>query len=71
MSLPPNNHRCWQRLASGGLASVKTNFLGLQLMVTRLSRSPATPAAKEVEIRTFFTKYEHALGNEIEQLAKL
>lgn len=68
MSLPPNHHRCWARLASGGLERLKSEFLALQLLATRLRRSTATAEAKESEIRAFFIKYERALVKEIAQL---
>lgn len=68
MSLPAEHHRCWARLAGGGLGRLKSEFLALQLLATRLRRSTATDEAKESEVRAFFIKYERALVKEIAQL---
>ena len=71
MSVPAPNHPCWQRLASGGLARLKTQHLGTQLMTKRLERSTEPAAAKAAEIHAFFAKWERALPNEVQQLSSL
>ncbi|WP_290871627.1 hypothetical protein [Aquabacterium sp.] len=71
MALPPPNHPCWQRLASGALAKIKTQHLGTQLMTKRLERSTDSVAVKAAEIQAFFTKWEKVLPSEVQQLSSL
>jgi hypothetical protein len=71
MAVPSPNHPCWQRLAGGGLAFLKTQHLGTQLMTKRLERSKDPLPAKAAEIHAFFAKWERALPREVEQLANL
>lgn len=71
MSLPPNTHPCWQRLASGGITRLKTQHLGTQLLAKRIERSADPLPTKVREIQAFFTKWERALPTEVAQLATL
>ncbi len=68
MPIPPAHHPCWQRLAEGGLARIKTQHLGTQLMTKRLERSTDPTSVKAAEIRAFFERWERALPNEVQQL---
>jgi hypothetical protein len=71
MELPPPNHPCWLRLANGALARLHTQNLAAQLLTKRLERSADPPGVKANQIREFFIKWEHALGDEIAQLTHL
>jgi hypothetical protein len=71
MGLPPPNHPCWLRLATGALARLHTQNLAAQLLTKRLERSTDPPGVKANRIREFFIKWERALGDEIEQLTHL
>lgn len=71
MSLPPANHPCWQRLASGGLSRLRTQHLGTQLLTKRIERSTDPVSVKAVEICAFFVKWERTLQQEVQQLASL
>ena len=71
MALPSVEHPCWQRLAGGALSRMKTHHLGTQLMMKRLERSTAAPAARASEIHAFFSKWERALPDEVQQLLTL
>jgi hypothetical protein len=68
MSVPDPSHPCWQRLANGGLARLKTQHLGTQLMSKRLERSKDPLHVKAAEIHAFFAKWERALATEVQQL---
>jgi len=68
MPLPPPNHPCWQRLASGAIGRLKTQHLGTQLLAKRIERSTDPLPVKAGEILAFFTKWERALGAEVQQL---
>jgi hypothetical protein len=68
MSVPAPNHPCWQRLASGGLARLKTQHLGTQLMTKRLERSSDPVSTKATEIHAFFARWERALAPELAQI---
>ena len=68
MSVPPLSHPCWQRLARGGLAKLKTQHLGTQLLTKRLERSNDLPTVKIAEMHAFFTKWERILSAEVQQL---
>jgi len=70
MALPPPDHPCWAKSASGGLASIDTNNLALQLMAKRQERSDEPPARKIAEIQAFFAKWERMLGWEIAQMLR-
>lgn len=71
MPVPAANHPCWARAANGGLARLKTNHLGTQLMTKRLERSTDPVEKKVEEIMAFFMKWERILPSELEQLARL
>ncbi|MBQ0960594.1 hypothetical protein KAK06_16690 [Ideonella sp. 4Y11] len=68
MSVPAPTHPCWQRLATGGLARLKTQHLGTQLMTKRLERSNDSVTAKAAEIHAFFARWERALAPELAQI---
>lgn len=68
MCVPSALHPCWQRLAGGELARLRTPQLGLQLLAKRLDRSGEPLPRKAAEIRSYFVKYERILGPELEQL---
>ncbi len=68
MAVPAPNHPCWQRLASGGLARLKTQHLGTQLMTKRIERSADPVATKAAEVHAFFAKWERALAPELAQI---
>lgn len=67
MTLPGPNDPCWQRLAGGGLARLKTQHLGTQLLTKRIERSSDPIKVKADEIQAFFTKWERGLASEIQQ----
>jgi hypothetical protein len=71
MPVPPANHPCWQKLASGGLSKLRTQHLGTQLMTKRLEKSPDPVPAKAAEIHAFFAKWERILPSEIAQLTTI
>ena len=71
MSIPSPNHPCWQRLASGHLARLKTQHLGTQLLAKRIERSTDPVTVKARELHAYFAKWERALPNEVQQLATL
>lgn len=68
MAVPAPNHPCWQRLASGGMARLKTQHLGTQLLTKRLERSTDPLPVKAAEIHAFFAKWERVLTTEVPQL---
>jgi hypothetical protein len=75
--LPDASHPCWRELANGQ-RSLKTQALGLQLILKRIERAAReTPpgALRDVlinlgaeEIHAFFVKYEKLLGAELQAL---
>ncbi len=67
-TVPPFNHPCWQRLANGSLARLKTQHLGTQLLAKRIERSTDPVGTKAAEIHAFFVKWERILPNEVAQL---
>jgi hypothetical protein len=69
MSVPASNHPCWQRLASGAIARLKTQHLGTQLMTKRIERSADPVNVKASELHAYFAKWERALPTEVAQLA--
>ncbi len=71
MALPPPNHACWQKMASGGMSRLKTQQLGIQLMTKRLERSTESVSTKAAEIHAYFVKWERTLANEVTQLSTL
>lgn len=71
MSLPTVNEPIWQRLASGGLARVKSQNLGIQMLTKRMERSPDDLNQKAREIHAFFTKWQGGLKDEIAQIARI
>ncbi len=70
-SLPPPNHPCWQRLASGALERMTTQHLGTQLMRKRMASSPAGVVIKATELHAYFTRWERILPSEVAQIARL
>lgn len=71
MAVPDPSHPCWQRLATGGLARIKTQHLGTQLLTKRLERSSDPLPVKVQEIQAFFSKWERTLSAEIQQFASI
>ena len=71
MSIPDSSHPCWGKLADGGATRIRTQHLGMQLLIKRLERSSESPSQKAGEFRSFFAKWEPTLGSEIQQLARL
>ena len=71
MTIPPNNHPCWTRLATRGLAGFNTNMLGLQLLFKRLELEAVTGPQKAAMIYDFFVKYGRIMSMEINQLERL
>jgi hypothetical protein len=71
MAVPAPQHPCWQRLAAGSIARLKTQHLGTQLITKRIERSTDSIAVKAGELHAYFAKWERALPNEIQQLATL
>jgi hypothetical protein len=71
MALPPSNHPCWTRAATGGMSRLRTTHLGTQLLSKRIERSADPTPQKVAEIVAFFTKWERILPNEIAQLPTL
>ena len=71
MSIPSASHPCWQRLASGALARIKTQHLGTQLMTKRMERSTDPVPVKAAELHAFFSKWERVLAAEVQQLANV
>jgi len=71
MPVPPVTHPCWQRLAGGAIANIKTQHLGTQLMAKRVQRSEEPLHTKAAELHAFFAKWERALPNEVQQLTSL
>ncbi|GAA0747298.1 hypothetical protein LRH25_23510 [Ideonella azotifigens] len=71
MAVPTITHACWQRLAGGALANLKTQHLGIQLLTKRLQRSTDPLSVKASELHAFFAKWERVLPNEIQQLTHL
>jgi len=71
MAVPAPNHPCWQKLASGSLANIKTEHLGTQLMAKRMARSADPVPARAAELHAYFTKWERILTNEVAQLTSL
>jgi hypothetical protein len=70
-TIPHADHRCWQRLVTGGAAGIRTSQLALQLLFKRLQGESMTPAQKAHEAYAFFVKYARILGPEISQLDHL
>jgi hypothetical protein len=71
MAVPPINHPCWSRLATGAITRLKTQHLGTQLMAKRIERSTDPVPSKVAEMHAFFSKWERILANEVQQLATL
>lgn len=71
MAVPPPEAACWQRLATGGLARIRTDNMGIQMMAKRFERSTDPLSAKVKELHFFFSKWEGGLKNEIAQFAGL
>ncbi len=71
MALPAPSHPCWERLANGKLANIKTDHLGTQLMAKRMARSTDPLATRAAELHAYFTRWERVLVNEVAQLTSL
>ena len=71
MAVPAANNPCWQKLANGGLARLKTAHLGTQLLTKRLERSTDPVSVKAAEVHAFFTKWERVLASEVQQLTTI
>lgn len=71
MAIPAPNHPCWLKLANGALEKLKTEHLGTQLMIKRITRSADPAAAKASELHAYFSKWERALSREVAQLTIL
>ena len=71
MAVPTPSHPCWQKLAGGSLAKIKTEHLGTQLLAKRMARSTDPLPARAAELHAYFTKWERLLANEIAQLPSL
>lgn len=71
MPVPAPNHPCWQRLANGAIANIKTQHLGTQLMAKRVQRSTDPIPVKAAELHAFFARWERALPAEVQQLTTL
>lgn len=67
MAVPPITAPCWRQLAAGGLAKLRTNNLGTQMMAKRLQLSSASVDAKAQEIHAYYAKWERGLSDEIAQ----
>jgi len=68
MAVPDLNNPCWRRLANGGLAKLKTDNLGTQLLAKRLERSTDPVEVRAAEIHGFFAKWERTLTKELAQI---
>jgi hypothetical protein len=71
MAVPALSHPCWQKLANGSLANIKTSHLGTQLMAKRMARSTDPLPARAAELHAYFTKWERILSTEVAQLPSL
>ncbi|MFZ5747042.1 MAG: hypothetical protein ACOY45_05215 [Pseudomonadota bacterium] len=67
--VPPITAPCWQRLATGGLKSIRTDNIGTSLLAKRIENSPAPIHEKVREIHEYYSKWERGLANEIAQFA--
>lgn len=71
--IPDKSSACWRELVTGKLP-LKTEMLGLQMLLKRLQRrlqsaaaGSDTGAAAE-EVHAFFVKYQGSLENELRSL---
>ncbi len=71
MTIPPSNHPCWSRAATGGLARIKSTNLAMQLLAKNIERSTDPTPQKAAQIQAFFAKWERILGSEIDQLTRI
>lgn len=69
MAVPPPGASCWLRLASGGLAQVRSSNFGTQMLTKRLQLSNASLNDKAREIHDYYAKWERGLSDEIAQFA--
>ncbi len=67
MALPSSTAACWQRLANGGLAALRTDNVATQMLAKRMERSTAPTAQKAAEIHEYYAKWERSLAHEIAQ----
>lgn len=71
MSVPPTNHPCWQKLAGGALAKLRTDHLGTQFLIKNMERSKDPIPVKAQAIHAYFAKWERLLGAELKQVTTL
>lgn len=71
MAVPTPDHPCWQRLASGALAKLRTEHLGTQFLIKNMERSKDPVPVKAQAIHAYFTKWERLLGPELKQVTAL
>ncbi len=67
MARPLPTSPCWQKLANGGLAALRTNNVATQMLIKRMERSTAPAAQKAAEIHEYYAKWERSLADEIVQ----
>jgi hypothetical protein len=71
MSIPPLEHPCWTRLATGAVTRFETQHLSLQLLFSRLRLETYSTQKKAADVHAYFVKYERYLASEIAQLSRL
>jgi len=71
--IPEKSSPCWRQLVTGQ-HTLKTEMLGLQMLLKRMQRrtlGPHTEAdvtAAAEEVHAFFVKYQGSLANELSSL---
>jgi len=71
MPVPTPDHPCWQKLANGGLAKLRTDHLGTQFLMKNMERSKDPIPVKAQAIHAYFAKWERLLIAELKQLTVL
>ncbi len=66
--IPSENAPCWQKLIDGQL-EIKTDAIGLQMMIERIKRSTVGREDGSKILRQYFVRHQPALRNEILQLS--
>ncbi|MES1972981.1 MAG: hypothetical protein V4472_11030 [Pseudomonadota bacterium] len=69
MALPLPTSPCWQKLANGGLATLRTDNIATQMLSKRMERSSAPVSQKAAEIHEYYAKWERSLAHEIAQFS--
>jgi hypothetical protein len=69
MPIPLPTSPCWQRLANGGLAALRTDNVATQMLAKRMERSNAPVTQKAAEIHEYYAKWERSLADEIVQFS--